>query len=111
MKSNTLVAILITLLIAGVGGYMLGKSATGNAADTKVSDDSISMMREQSASIKTMGEMMKVNGLMMQEAGVKYKDEIMMSAGKDMEMVSGRYMTENMKANTASDSMKKMMGN
>ncbi|KKU66704.1 MAG: hypothetical protein UX89_C0019G0024 [Parcubacteria group bacterium GW2011_GWA2_47_16] len=111
MKNNTLVTIIITLIIAGGGGYMLGKGSSGSVTDTKVADDSIRMMKEQSASIKTMGEMMRSNGSMMQEAGAKYKDEGMMSAGKDMEMVGGRYLTEDAKATSGTDSMKKMMDN
>lgn len=108
---NTLITLIITLIIAGGGGYLLGKSAGGSATGTNVPDDSVRMMKEQSVSIKTMGEMMQSNGIMMQEAGAKYKDEGMMTAGKDMEMVGGRYMTENAKATSGTDSMKKMMGN
>ncbi len=111
MKNNALITILITLVIAGGGGYMIGKGSAGSVTDTKAVDDSVRMMKEQSASIQKMGEMMQSNGIMMQEAGAKYKDEGMMSAGKDMEMVGGRYMTEDAKAGSGTDSMRKMMGN
>jgi hypothetical protein len=67
------------------------------------------MMKEQSSSIKTMAEMMKSNSLSLQEAGTKYKDEGMMSMGKDVEMVGTKYMGEDTKATENTGIMKNMM--
>jgi hypothetical protein len=111
MENKTIATLLITLIIAGSGGYMFGKSSVSSVVSTKGGEDSIRMMKEQSVSIQRMGEMMSSSGLMMQELGLKYKDEGMISAGKDLEMVGAKYMTENAKASASSDSMKKVMGN
>ena len=111
MKNNTLMTVIITLIVAGGGGYMFGKSSAGAVVDTKGVEDSVRMMKEQSASIKTMGEMMKSSGLMMQEMGVKYKDERAITTGKDLEVVGGKYMRDDEEASAENASMKQMMGN
>lgn len=89
---------------------MLGKSSVESAPNTKVVDDSVRMMKEQSASIETMGEMMKSSGLMMQEMGVKYKDDEAVTTGKDLEAFGMKYMRDNAKASESDNSMREMMG-
>ena len=108
MKTTIIVAV-ISLIIGGSVGYYSGKGPTENTDQTKKLQDAIVMMKEQSSSIKTMAEMMKSNGLSLQEAGTKYKDEGMMSMGKDMEMVGTKYMGENAKAVEKDGSMKEIM--
>lgn len=110
MKTIIIVAV-VSLIIGGSVGYYSGKGPTENTDQTKKLQDSIVMMKEQSSSIKTMAEMMKANGLSLQEAGTKYKDEGMMSMGKDMEMIGVKYMGENAKATESTGTMKNMMGN
>ena len=56
------------------------------------------MMKEQSSSIQKMAEMMKSSGLVMQEMGMKYKDDDAVSKGKDLEMIGVKYKEENVKA-------------
>ncbi len=106
---TTIIAIVLSLMIGGGAGYYSGKGSNENTDQTKKFQDSITMMKEQSSSIKTMAEMMKSNGLSLQEAGTKYKDEWMMSMGKDMEMVGTKYIGENVKATESTGTMKSMM--
>lgn len=110
MKTTIIVAV-ISLVIGGSAGYYSGKGSDGNTDQTKKLQDSIAMMKEQSSNIKTMAEMMKSNGLSLQEAGTKYKDEGIMSMGKDMEMVGAKYSGENTKATESTGTMENMMEN
>ncbi|MEK7192602.1 MAG: hypothetical protein AAB682_00505 [Patescibacteria group bacterium] len=106
---TTITAIVLSLIVGGGIGYYSGKGSDQNADQTKKLQDSIVMMKEQSSNIKTMAEMMKSNGLSLQESGSKYKDEGMMSMGKDMEMLGSRYMTEDVEATEKDASMKEGM--
>ena len=109
MKNITLViSIVIALIIGGGVGYSFGNGSNTDAADTKKLQDSVSMMKEQSAKIQKMGEMMKTGGGMMQAMGVKYNDEEAVTTGKDLEAVGVKYMGEN-KTQEGSGSMKQMM--
>ncbi len=47
----------------------------------------------------------------MQEMGMKYKDDEIISQGKDMQMIGEKYMAENAKATEKSGEMKNLMGN
>ena len=106
---NTMIAIVLTLIVAGGGGYVVGKGAVDTSASDKDLQEAITMMKEQSASIKKMGEMMKASGMSMQEFGTKYNDDMMMSKGKDMEMLGAKYMQEDAKATSKDSSMNQMM--
>jgi hypothetical protein len=108
---TTIIAVVISLIVGGSVGYFSGKGPAVNADQTKKLQDSIVMMKEQSSSIKTMAEMMKSNGLALQQTATKYKDEEIMSMGKDMEMIGVKYMEENVKATTNTGSMKNIMDN
>ncbi len=110
MKNIILVfGIIIALIIGGGGGYLFGKGANDNGAQTKELQDSIAMMKEQSTKIQKMGEMMKSGGIMMQEMGMKYNDDVAVSNGKDLEAIGGKYIEENVKATEKDTSMKKSM--
>ena len=67
------------------------------------------MMKEQSANIQKMAELMKSNGLSMQEMGMKYKDDEAVSGGKDLEMMGDKYMKANTKAIEGNGTMNTMM--
>ena len=111
MKNTTLILGALFALVAGsVGGYSFGKSANSNEAQDKELQDSIAMMKEQSASIQTMAVMMKSAGIAMQEMGIKYKNNEAISGGKDLEMIGLKYMSESSAA-VNSESMSDMMGN
>jgi len=110
MKPVTLVtSIVISLIIGGSVGYFSGKGANENSDQTKKLQDSITMMKEQSSNIQKMAEIMKSNGLVMQEMGTKYKDDEAISKGKDLQMIGEKYMGA--KATEHSGAMKDMMGN
>lgn len=110
MKTTTLIiSIVISLVIGGSIGYFSGKSTNDNGAQTKKLQDSVTMMKEQSLSIKKMAEMMKSSGLVMQEMGTKYKDDEAISKGKDLQMIGEKYIVENAKATEKDASMKESM--
>ncbi|MEK7606750.1 MAG: hypothetical protein AAB444_00940 [Patescibacteria group bacterium] len=112
MKTTTLIiSIVISLVIGGSIGYFSGKSTNDNGDQTKKLQDSVTMMKEQSSSIQKMAEMMKSSGLVMQEVGIKYKDDEAISEGKDLQMIGEKYMGANTKATENSGTMKNLMGN
>lgn len=90
---------------------MLGKNSSAMNTDDKDKQSSIEMMKEQSAHIQEMGKMMQSNSKFMQEMAGKYKDDMMMSNGKDLGAVGEKYMRLDVDATKSSDSMKKLMGN
>ncbi|MDO8558698.1 MAG: hypothetical protein Q7S09_06000 [bacterium] len=109
MKNITIaLAILIALSIGGAAGYSFGRGANDGSAENKELQDSITMMKEQSATIEKMGEMMKSAGEAMQTMGLKYNDEEAVMKGRDLEAVGAKYMGEN-EAQEGSGSMKQMM--
>lgn len=108
--NKTMIAVVLTLLIAGSGGYMLGKSSSDMDINDKDTQSSIEMMKEQSAHIQEMGKMMQSNSKFMQEMATKYKDATMMSNGKDLGAIGEKYMRLDVDATKSSDSMKNMMG-
>ena len=105
---NTILVVLI--VVAAVLGYWVGQNNAGMNVSDKTTQDSITMMKKQSVSIQQMSEMMKSNGIMMQEMGAKYDDTAMISSGKDMAAIGKKHMDENMSASGAG-TMKQMMGN
>lgn len=105
---NILIAVVIFVL-AGSGGYLVAKAGNTSAQDAKKIQDSIIMMKEQSTTITKMGEMMKTNATMMQEAGMKYNDESMQMSGKDMRALAEKYMKDNESQTSNSGSMKGLM--
>ncbi|MDP1690224.1 MAG: hypothetical protein Q8L52_03425 [bacterium] len=93
MKS--ILSIVLALVIGAGGGYVTGKGAVNTQGDVKKLQDVTSMMNEQSASIKQMSEMMKTTGLSIQDMGMKYKDDTLVSEGKDLQAVGEKYLKEN----------------
>ena len=108
--NKIIISAVIALIVGGGAGYMMSSGSKSNDADSKELSESITMMKQQSLSIKQMSDMMKSGGLMMQELGTKYKDETMMGQGKDMVVVAEKYMKENSETKTSSGSMQKVMG-
>lgn len=106
MKS--MLGIIVALVIGAGGGYVTGKGADDTSADVKKLQDVTTMMNEQSAGIKQMGEMMKTTGLSIQDMGMKYKDDALVADGKDLQAVGERYLKENT-TKTAEGGMKQTM--
>ena len=107
---NTIIAIVLVVL-AGVSGYFTGSNDNASGVDIKKLEDSVIMMKEQSATIKKMGEIMKTNGVMMQDLGTKYKDEGLVMGGKDMMTIGEKYMKDDENQTTKDAPMKQIMGN
>lgn len=109
MNNKTLltVCVIVSLIIGGVIGYtMNGGNAGPSAIDAKKLQDSIAMMKDQAGSIKSMAEMMRANGAMMQELGMKYKDDQLTNGGKDLGIIADKYLKA---ANATSSSMMDQM--
>ena len=106
--NKTILAVIIVLVVilVGVGGYFIGNSMASSGQDSKKLQDAKDMMKEQSADIKKMGEAMDASGKMMQELGVKYKDDALVSSGKDMTAVAEKFMKDDEKRNAKDSSMK-----
>lgn len=104
---KNIIIIIIVAVVAGGIGYAFGGSS-GGMQDKKL-QESITMMKEQSGNIQKMAEMMKSNGVVMQELGMKYKDETAIEKGKDLQAVGEKYVKENEKATTGDASMKNIM--
>ena len=101
------ISTIVIVALIGIGiGYFIGSS---NGMGDKKLEDSISMMKEQSASIQVMSDMMKTSGVAMQDLGMRYKDEAAVAEGKDLEAFGDKYMKENTKATEESDTMKEVM--
>lgn len=106
---TTIISVLVALIIGGGVGYFSGNGMDGNVAEAKKLQDAIAMMKEQSSNILKMGEMMKSSGLVVQEMGMKYKDEELTATGKDLEAVAKKYIEENAKATEKDPTMKNSM--
>ncbi len=110
---NSIVTIVLVVL-AGAGGYLAGsRGSSGNTsgADAKNLQDSMTMMKEQSAVIKKMGEMMIESGVMMQKTKEEHNDEAIIMKGKDLEAVGAKYIKDDESQTTKDAPMKQMMGN
>ena len=106
--NKIIIAAGIALIIGGGGGYALGKNSAGTQkGDTKL-QDAIAMMQDQSSSIRQMSDMMKSGGLMMEEMGVKYKDDKLVEEGKDMQAIGERNQSSN-EMRASEGSMQQMM--
>lgn len=83
MNTTTILGIIVALAIGGAGGYFAGQkgASTINAAQVQQMTD---MMKDDGARMEKMGGMMMQAGSMMGEMGVKYNDEAMIMAGKDL---------------------------
>ncbi|MDP3800181.1 MAG: hypothetical protein Q8Q90_02040 [bacterium] len=104
---KNIIIIIIVAVVAGGIGYAFGGSS-GDMQDKKL-QESITMMKEQSGNIQKMAEMMKTSGTIMQELGMKYKDETAIEKGKDLQIVGEKYVKENENATEGSASMKNIM--
>ena len=96
MKTTLIIGVVLALVIGGGIGYVSGKSGNDMSAHTKELEDSVTMMKEQTANMQTMAGMMKSGGVKMQEMGMQYKDDVAVSKGKDMEAMGAKYMTNMM---------------
>ena len=117
---NTIATIGVTaifaLVIGGGVGYSMNKGAGDVGMTKKQVQDSIVMMKGQSAAIETMSKMMIDAGTMMEEksmmnkkAGMMMNDDAMMMKGKDLKALGEKYMADNKAMSESSDEMKKTM--
>lgn len=109
MNSTTIVGVIIGLVIGAGGGYFIASGASsGNAADQKKLQDSVSMMKDQAASIKEMAAMMQSSGNALQTAGMQYKDDALVQQGKDLQAVAAKN-TQSSEASSNNNGMGEIM--
>ncbi|MEK7109018.1 MAG: hypothetical protein AAB919_01110 [Patescibacteria group bacterium] len=106
--NNIIVAAVIALVLGAGGGYVTGKSSVNTQQNDKQLQDAVTMMKSQSSNIKQMGDMMKSGGTMMQDMGMKYKEDTLVQQGKDMQAIGEKYLEENTK-DTKASGMQQMM--
>lgn len=106
MKNLTLIIGIVVALIVGAGvGYSFGMGSNDGGAEAKKLQDATTMMKEQSANIKEMADIMTSGGAVLQEMGMKFKDDAAVVKGKDLEAVGKKYVEENAKAAEKDSSM------
>lgn len=108
MNTTTIVSAIVALVIGIGGGYVIGNSGVGTKTDSNELRDAISMMNSQSEDIMHMGGMMKMMGMSMQEMGMKYKDDVLVSQGKDLQAVGEKHMSEDASMSAESGMMHMM---
>lgn len=108
--NKIIIAALVALIIGSGGGYIAAKSTVDTQKSDKELADAVSMMNEQSASIRQMSDMMKSGGMLMQEVGMKYKDDTLVAQGKDMAAIGEKNQTAN-DSRSNQTGMRDVMGN
>jgi flagellar basal body-associated protein FliL len=112
MKNSIIILSVIISLVIGAGaGYSFRMGSGDSGEKSQKLQDSVDMMKEQSSAIKQMAGMMKTYGTAMQEAGIKYKDDEIISKGKDLEVSGEKYLKDAKEVSGGDDSMKQIMGN
>lgn len=107
MKISTVIIIAIVVLVVGTGaGFIAGKMSSSGGADTAKLQEAKDMMKKQSASIQSLGDMMTSAGLSMQEAEIQYKDDSLTTKGKDLVAVGKKAMEDDAKLTEKDSSMK-----
>lgn len=115
-NSTTILAIIISLSLGGVGGYFVGQNgaSTVNAAQVQQMTD---MMKTDGASMEKAGGMMVQAGSLLQDRGTKYNDQEMVMMGKDLSSVGKQHQTDgqsmtggNMMGMTDNGNMQSMPG-
>jgi len=109
MNSSTIIGIIFALVIGGGAGYLAGKSGSNNDAQTKALQESVAMMKDQTAHIQEMAQIMQSGGTSLQEMGMKYNDNDAVSKAKDMMAIGAKYGKADTNAAANSGTMGKMM--
>lgn len=107
---KVIIAGMIALIIGGGGGFFVGQSSVDTQKNDKQLQDSVVMMKDQAKSIEQMSSMMKSGGAMMQEMGMKYKDDVLVQQGKDMQAIGEKNQNSNA-ARSNEGGMRDIMGN
>lgn len=106
---TTIIGVVLALFVGSGLGYGIGKASMDTSAQDNKLQDSVAMMKEQSANIQQMGDLMKSAGAMLQDMGMRYKDENATMKGKDLEAVAAKYLAEDKKAAEEDPAMKDAM--
>ena len=107
--NKIILSVIVSLVIGGGVGYMIGQGGSDVGMNTKDAQASIAMMKDQTVTIQKMSAMMKDAGVSLEGWSTQYKDNDMMMKAKDMQTVAEKYMkTTN---TTTGTGMNKMMGN
>ncbi|MBI2411399.1 MAG: hypothetical protein HYV32_05915 [Candidatus Kerfeldbacteria bacterium] len=91
MDNKILTTVVITLIVAGLGGFYIGRA--NQPFSNSYMQGSASMMKENGTTMTQMGQMMMGGGKMMKEKGTQYNDTDMMQQGKEWE-TKGQMMND-----------------
>lgn len=105
METKTIGVVIVALLLGAGIGYAFAGTQGGNEAPSEEYTKAVQMMNDQAKAMNEMSMMMRQDAQMMQELGVKYKDEGMMSMGKDTMMMAEKYMPKAKSGDRAMDEM------
>jgi hypothetical protein len=103
MNSKIIIGLVIGVALGGFGGFTMGQSSGAGVSTDKIAETE-EMMKTAEASMQEMGKQMLASGEMMQELGMKYNDETLVSTGKDLVIMGQKSQKETEKSN------KMMMG-
>ncbi|MFA5830919.1 MAG: hypothetical protein WC878_03770 [Candidatus Paceibacterota bacterium] len=103
MDSKIIIGLVIGIALGGFGGFTMGQSSGAGVSADKVAETE-EMMKTAEASMQEMGKQMLSGGAMMQELGMKYNDDVLISTGKDFIILGEKSQKETEKSN------KMMMG-
>ncbi len=98
MDSKIIIGAVIGILLGGFGGYSIGQTSGTGASSDKIAKTE-EMMKTAETSMQEMGKQMLSSGAMMQELGIKYSDETLVSSGKDLIIMGQKSQKETEKSN------------
>ncbi|MCX6738499.1 MAG: hypothetical protein NT098_00410 [Candidatus Parcubacteria bacterium] len=98
MDSKLIIGVVIGIALGGFGGFTIGQSSGSGASSEKIAETE-KMMKTAETSMQEMGKQMLSNGAMMQELGIKYSDETLVSSGKDLVIMGQKSQKETEKSN------------
>ncbi len=92
-NATTILAIIISLSLGGVGGYVVGQNGP-SAANASQVQQMTDMMKTDGTNMEKAGGMMIQAGSVLQDRGTKYNDQEMVMMGKDLSAVGKKHQAD-----------------
>jgi hypothetical protein len=83
MDTKLIIGLIVGATLGGFGGFTVGQSSGVGMSKNDVAETE-EMMKTAEATMDTMGKQMLSSGAIMQELGMKYNDQTLISNGKDL---------------------------
>ncbi len=100
MNKSTIIAVIVSLVIGGGAGYMVGGSSAAPATDSTKVADLTKMVTADGVQMQKMGDIMVKASALLEERATKYNDNDLMMTAKDLSVygtksqTNGKSMTE-----------------